>query len=406
MYRFLGSIVVLFITTAQAQSNLIDAYKETIKSPVKTWVIDSENDAYRGSDRFYTNGIRFTRYHHSAAKLTLNGKHFASFDNDKKFIPVPGAPQPTLRNPISSECSGEPESAYEMYYRANNLDCFSDGQNIDVHKHYAGWTFANLIYTPTEITATFDEFQPYDRPYAGYTYFGRFVETVYADDSSVNFEVQAGILGKASMSQTVQRVWHKIFGFDRPEWDKQIETEPALQLNVRYRFAVPSYLKYDLDESANIRLFDIQPYLFAEVGTVFVRATAGIDARMGFNMKGQFSGQKITDSLPKILGNTSANKESGCVLYILCLPESGYLFGKIEETGVLRNSTIEGGMFTSSEYTQNIRHHVRTTSFGAKINWENWWLSVTYNNRSPEIKGIPFDSKFHQWAEIQLGGNW
>lgn len=406
MLRFVYTIAVFLTTTAQAQSNLIDAYKETVKSPVTTWVLDSENDAYRGSDRYYTNGIRFTRYHQGAAKLTLNGKHFASFDNDEKFITVPGAPQPTLRNSGPSDCTDEPESAYQMYYQANKLGCFNDGQDIDVHKHYAGWTFANLIYTPTEITATFDEFQPYDRPYAGYTYFGRFVETVRANDSSTHYEVQAGILGKASMSQTVQRVWHKIFGFDRPEWDKQIDTEPALQVNVRYRFAVPSYLKYDLDESANIRLFDIQPYLFAEVGTVFVRATAGIDARIGFNMKGQFSGQKITDSLPKAFDSSILTDESGCMLYILCLPESGYLFGKIEETGVLRNSTIEGGMFTSSEYTQDIRHHVRTTSLGAKINWENWWLSVAFNNRSPEIKGIPFDSKYHRWGEFQIGGNW
>ena len=75
MHRFVYTIAVFLTNTAQAQSNFIDSYKETIKSPVTTWVLDSENDAYRGSDRYYTNGIRFTRYHQGAAKLTLNGKH-------------------------------------------------------------------------------------------------------------------------------------------------------------------------------------------------------------------------------------------------------------------------------------------------------------------------------------------
>ena len=407
MRRFALFSLLLYPGISPAQGNLFDYYHETVQSPVQSWVLDVENDAFRDSDRYYTNGIRYSRYYSGKDKITFNGQIAMTVDDDGNLTTVDGVQGPTRTENRSSDCQRQNNSAYEFYYLAHNTDCYIDGDKVDLYKHYAGWLVANVMYTPKDITAKFEEFEQYDRPYAGYTYFGRFVETVHADDSLTRYEIQGGLLGKASATQAIQRAWHDIFGFDRPEWEKQIESELALQVNILHRFAVPSFLKWELNKRTNTRLFDVQPYVFGEAGTVFVRASVGIDVRVGL-MQGLISGPRGASpigSIQKILsvpGAKSAYDNSQCVLKYFCVPESGYLFGKIEETGVLRNSTIQGGMFTDSEYTQDFRSRVRTMALGLKIYWTNWGISFSWKNRSPEVAGVPFDSGYHRWAELQV----
>lgn len=416
-FSILYYLLLLFPGAAAAES-LFDIYKNTTKSEKSTILIDIENDALTNSDRFYTNGIRLSQAFNSTTYISVNGKKAAFVNGDGEIKPI-GNPLPMeSKVPPPEGCEDKPQTAYELHFRANVLNCFTGENDFKVFKHNAGQHFANLIYTPTEITARFDEFEPLDRPYAGYTYYSRFVETLYADDSSTRYELQLGLLGRASLSEEVQKNWHKLWDLDDPTWEKQIATEPAVQFNYTHRFAIPRFMQWNKDRILNTRYADVQPYVFIEAGTVFMRATAGLDVRVSlYNMKTYFDAPFLISKVPKMgdLDPLTPAPEpvrkpeppsKHCFLKVICTPTSAYLFATAEETAVLRNSTIEGGMFTDSPYTQHATKRVRTTAIGIRVAWETWQLSAAFNARSPEVEGIPFDEDYHRWGELRFGFNW
>ena len=409
--------LLLLCPSAIAKESIWDIYADTTNSKESAWLIDIENDAFIDSDRFFTNAFRVTRAFSSKTYISVNGEKSAFFTEDGNIQEI-GDPLPIeVKEPERADCKEKPQSAYDFHYRVNVLDCIRGENEFEIYKHNAGWQAANLIYTPKVITARFEQFEPLDRPYAGYTYYSRFVESLYADDSRTRYELQLGLLGRASFSEEVQKNWHKLWSLDDPTWEKQIATKPAVQVNYTHRFAIPQFMKWDKDVLLNTRYTDAQPYVIIEAGTVFMRATAGLDIRVSlYNMKSYFAGPLLVPHVPELdeQNLTSAPEPKPeidvqstlCTFQVICAPASAYLFATLEETAVLRNSTIEGGVFTDSPYTLHAAKRVRTKAVGVKVSWETWWITGTYRVRSPEVEGIPFDDEYHRWGEFQFGFNW
>ena len=409
--RYVSLVLVLLPHfSSSANESLLDIYNNTIKSDTDAWLLDIENDAFRDTDRYYTNGIRLTHAFTSKTYVRINGEKAAYFTDDGNIQEYGKPVSLDKRNAAPLGCDKKPKSAYHLHYLANVLNCYAGEDKLEIYKHNAGWHFANLIYTPTAITARFNQFRSLDRPYAGYTYYSRFAETLYADDSRTSYELQFGVLGRASFSQEVQKYWHQLWGLEDPTWEKQIGSEPAVQFNYNHRFPIPWFLKWDKDAFLNTRYADAQPFVFIEAGTVFMRATVGFDARVSlYNMKSYFAGPLLATSIIEVIEKSPEPAEASskkCIGGFLCTPSSAYLFFTAEETVVLRNSTIEGGMFSDSPYTQHAANRVRSTAVGVKVAWERWWVTAAYKTKSPEVEGIPFDEDFHRWGEIQIGLAW
>ncbi|MCU7556080.1 lipid A deacylase LpxR family protein [Alteromonas sp. ASW11-19] len=388
-----------------AEPDLIDIYQTTTQGKHDAYSIDVENDFFTWvSDRYYTNGLRYSRIWTGDYFLKHADGDITAYKEDKKLTDYNLSYKPDLRD----ECDFQPTTLYQLHYQVNVLGCDKNTDGIDIYQYHAGWYAANLIYTPFDITATRDEFQPFDRPFAGYTYVGGFVQTRYADDASTRYDLQVGILGRASLSEDIQQKWHCIWELDHPTWDTQIATEPAVQLNVRHDFAIPSWMKVDDDPLANTRYLDIQPYIMGELGNVFVRARAGLNLRVGYNVRGYFSGAPFQSSILK-------ENDRGHLPNLPNLPEpkkteperfnfvSVYLFLNYEETAVWHNATIEGGVLRDSEYTQDAASRFKTIGYGVRVEWSGAFLSFGFKERSPEIEGIPFNDRHHRWGEVQWG---
>ena len=61
-----------------------------MQSAVINWVLDVENDAFSDSDRYYTNGTRYSRYCSDKDKLTFNGDVSKTFNHEGKQTEIDG----------------------------------------------------------------------------------------------------------------------------------------------------------------------------------------------------------------------------------------------------------------------------------------------------------------------------
>lgn len=82
-----------------------------------------------------------------------------------------------------------------------------------------------------------------DRPYAGWLYAGIGLVSVDGDRLD-NLELDVGIVGPSSGASTVQKTWHRWFGFQRPNgWDNQLEDEPGVLLSFERKWRRWSHFK-------------------------------------------------------------------------------------------------------------------------------------------------------------------
>jgi hypothetical protein len=186
-----------------------------------------ENDVLAGTDRYYTNGIKF------------------GF----------GVPFEALRDFF------KPPAKY-------TLDTFSDSQG----SHNFGLFVGQNIYTPRDITV--DTPQPYDRPWASWLYLGGVAQRVKGNRLDTA-EIDVGVVGPPALGEQVQSNWHRLINVAQPRgWDNQSPSELGFSV---------SYLqkrKYGNDN------FEVVPHAGFTLGTVMTLARAGGTVRLGHNMTG------------------------------------------------------------------------------------------------------------------------
>jgi len=146
---------------------------------------------------------------------------------------------------------------------------FSDNPG-DVH---VGLFLGQNMYTPKRITVSAP--QPFDRPWAAWLYVGGVAQSVSGNRlQTVEFDL--GMIGPAALGRDVQTAWHEFVGADRPQgWHNQLRNEPGLLL---------AYLeKWRFGDADSV---EVVPHFGASVGNVMTLARAGGIVRAGRNMSG------------------------------------------------------------------------------------------------------------------------
>lgn len=186
-----------------------------------------ENDFLAGTDRYYTNGIKFG--------------------------------------------FGAPLGAFQQFLETPSrwmLDLSSD-ENADYH---FGLFVGQNLYTPRSIRVR--AAQPHDRPWAAWLYLGGVAQRVQKNRLDT-VEIDLGMVGPAALGKQVQTQWHQLVGAPRPRgWGNQLPNEPAFLV---------SYVQKRRFGSGDIELI---PHAGVTLGTVMTLARAGALVRVGRNMTG------------------------------------------------------------------------------------------------------------------------
>jgi len=186
-----------------------------------------ENDSFRSSDQYYTNGIKI-------------GGGIPAAKVSRFFTRPPNA----------------------------LLDAITDGAS-----NHFGLFFGQNMYTPRDITIAAP--QPNDRPWAAWLYVGAVAQSV-KDDHLHTVEFDLGVVGPPALGRQVQTAWHNLVDAAEPKgWDNQIRTEPGFLLTYLH--------KRRYGDSSGVQLV---PHIGASIGTIATFARAGALIRAGQNMTG------------------------------------------------------------------------------------------------------------------------
>jgi hypothetical protein len=296
----------------------------------------TENDKYfAGTDRNYTNGF----------KLSALSTDIRSFkDRDLPRV---------LRN------------------IADQIDNFID----PAREPKLGLSFGQNIYTPSDIQNP--DYQPNDRPYAAWLYFGaafhNYRPAYTRDDGSRGparadvFEVNFGMVGPAAIGRQVQNFVHELLDIATAEgWDNQIHNEPGLNLiyEAKWRFS-----------SAGARDrwgADFIPHAGVCLGNVFTYANAGAAVRFGYRLPDDFG-----SSLIRPTGESNSGRRHRFNVFV---------FAGAEGRAIARDITLDGNTWRDSPSIGK-EAFVYDLVGGIGFGFTHWQITYTQARRSKEFEG-------------------
>ena len=249
-----------------------------------------ENDAFTGSDNYYTNGIGISW--------------------------------------VSNDINTYGERSFVR--RWAKFWSFLPFVGNDDYRTYAAWSLAQEMHTPDDIT---DPDPPLDdQPYAGVLYLDN---NIYAKGERWThaWQLRVGVVGPASQADEVQKWFHDVIGDDKPEgWDTQLPNEAIL--NVAY---TGTYLlaRGKLSKSASWRII---PVANAGLGTYFTGLGLGLYGEIGWNLVDALGGTALRQGF-----NTASTVGVG--------PVDGWsvsLSGGVAGYGVVHYLPLDGTVFRDS----------------------------------------------------------
>lgn len=202
---------------------VVDNIPEHVLNENKRFVtLNVENDFFgNGTDKDYTNGIRFT------------------------FVNM-GAEQPFFVDWIDRL-----SPTFEV--NKTTTSYFSIGQNL---------------YTPQDITVS--EHNPNDRPYAAFSYLSGGLSTATGNHVD-NAELTVGWVGPSAQGKWVQTEYHALINTDTPMgWQHQIGDEPGVILSLERQW--PLYFALRTSDSRSLR---VVPHIGGSLGNIYTYANAG-----------------------------------------------------------------------------------------------------------------------------------
>lgn len=204
-----------------------------------------ENDLFSGTDRNFTNGVRFA----------------IAFENDKQWKWVDRL----------FEVIPYPEEAGRR-------------RRITV-------ALGQSMFTPEDIDETMLLLD--DRPYAGWLYLG-IGATVEYKRYRDSFEVEIGVIGPASIAKQTQDFIHDIKGAARAQgWANQLHNEPGFVAYFQRSW------KIGKGGEPLSKYFDLTPHAGVALGNVFTFGAIGMTARVGSNLGLDFGAPpRVKPSLP------------------------------------------------------------------------------------------------------------
>ena len=301
-----------------------------------------ENDLFSGTDRNYTNGVKFTLISPNLSPYVEAGK----------------IPRKLL------------EKIHQIpFVRESGLE----------YTHKVEFSVGQSMYTPADIAAT--ELITDDRPYSGWLYFA----TAYHRKNIVNnvadfmdtVEIQLGMVGPASFAEETQKFVHRVFDRTTPNgWDNQLDNEPGL-IAIFER-------KWLLHRGRAAFGHDTIAHLGGAVGNVSTYLNGGIEVRLGWNIPKNYG-----VSLIRPAGSTRLTVDDNF---------SVYLFGAIDSRAVLRDIFLDGNTFTDS-HSVDKKHFTADLAGGLTVSFKKMMLSWTYIKRTKEFGG---QQKSHGFGALSI----
>jgi hypothetical protein len=237
--------------------------------------------------------------------------------------------------------------------------------------HNVGFSIGQKIFTPenTQSSALVVD----DRPYAGWLYgaLGFTSKTVGVKDL---FEIQFGVVGPAAQAEEAQNFIHDLRDLPSTRgWSHQLRNEPA--------FALVYERKWRPLRSENVTGFgyDVITHVGAAAGTVHTYANAGVEARFGLNLPGDFGTSAIRPG-----GTTNAPATVNDPRLRSTHAYGAYLFAAVSGRLVGRDIFLDGNTFRDS-HSVNKENVVGDLIVGGSVIFRQFKLSYAQYFRSREF---------------------
>lgn len=312
------------------------AYPDDAKPSGKasTFVFYLENDFFSGTDRHYTNAVKFS-YISKDLRKENNG-------------------------------DGLPSWARRVLEKTRISD-------REIFHHNIAVSLGQNIYTPREISeeALIED----DRPYAGWTYLSTALQS-QSQNVLNSLELSLGIVGPSALAEESQEIFHGWFETTEPEgWDNQLKDEPGLMLTFQ-RF------QRSLHQSVGDRFaWDVIPHAGLTLGNVFTYANLGSEVRFGYNLPADFG-----TSLIRPGGGTSIPVSMADPRLKSRMDFSWSLFAGFDGRAVARNIFLDGNTFRDS-HSVDKKYFVADVYAGISLVYKKIRLTYTQVYRTEEFHG-------------------
>lgn len=382
--RFFVLVLVLTLGSGAAGSAGAADRCELEGEPYRGWwSIVEENDAiaaFSGSDRFYTQGVRFS-YHYER-------------DCEREWMRGLGSRIGELLDQEVSR-SGHHRSMFTT---------------VSLGQHF---------FTPSTISVAAP--QPDDRPYAAWLYGGStfdFVDNGARTDagspgpdedlrehelrawyraSKLSVELQAGVLGPEAFGEEVQSEFHEWIDDEPPlGWDNQIPFQPGVLARLQRGTRI-------FRGSAN---FDVFPYWELALGNVQTYAAGGASVRFGKNIRGWHTGtlKPVAVHDVKLLGAPDVDPCWKSLGIVEC-----YLFVGAEARLIGYNAFLDGTAFRDSPSVDK-EPLVGDLTAGFRLAFKRVVIDYTFTRRSKEFDPVPPTSDRpsgeHDYGSLSIRWQW
>ncbi len=241
-HRFFAHGCMLVACFLATSSYALAAEERTYEDEKGIFNVVWENDKFAGSDRDYTNGIRFAW--------------------------------------LSSE-EDMPEWAQSV---ASALPLATGG------KKRISIAVGQSMFAPEDITLS--DPPPDQHPYAGWLYgsIGMVSDTGKRLD---NVMLTLGVVGPLSYAEQTQKFIHHLTDSEDPKgWDHQLKNEPGIMLTYERKWR-------NMFELSSLGMeADITPHAGVNIGNINTDATVGATFRLGFDLPADYGPPRIRPSLP------------------------------------------------------------------------------------------------------------
>lgn len=303
-----------------------------------------DNDLFTGTDRNYTNGIRFS--------WISEGEPLFHFFPLRKQL---------------EQLAGGHDADYKLIRMLSGFEK-SSIENQTLELNY-GLSLTQLMYTPQDLNSPT---QPVgQRRYAGWLGLGFSVHA--RDDRALNsVELIFGTTGPNSQAREAQNFIHDLRGFDKFQgWDDQIPNEMTLDLSFtqkrRVRFLNRHLSGFSIDGFTEWG---------ARLGTYRTAGFVGGFFRAGFNLPADFSDPRISATAysQRIFSGQELSRSHWSVYG---------LFG-VRGSGVAFDASLDGPMFSNFD-TGNRREPWLGEAFaGFGVRWDTLEFSYVQTFRTRE----------------------
>jgi lipid A 3-O-deacylase len=327
-----------------------------------------ENDAFGGSDRYFTNGVRLD------------------------WMPPSNVIPPTVRQ--WAKRTG--------FHLPGSLGDTSSESQIT-------YTLGQNMYTAADIR---DPNPPLDdRPYAGWLHLGVVLSRRFAENERGPFliadaiQFDFGVTGPASLAERTQKWVHRDIRPDAPTpegWGTQMPAEPTIDVMYERRWRVWHTKRTTLLDA------DIYPSAAIHVGTLFDQIRVGGTFRFGVNLpEAPGSTQQYPSNLiqsvkmrppPRGVGiKASPELTTGLQPFRL------FFIGGFNAKGVARNGFLDGPLFRNGGRSVSKEPLVIETFTGFSTAFRRFELTYLLITRSAEFKT---QVGTQTYGSLQLGYQW